>query len=372
MAGNAFKVGQAAVRIAVNIGKRTKSKEQVLKAKLVEKRMTQQESAYRSYASAMNKLEVDPGNASASRVAGEYLCFVKNDWAEGLPMLAAGNDRALSGLAKRELSGELSAKDALGLGDGWWEVAEGLDELSALHTRRHAARHYQQGLSAVKSVLNRRLVEKRIEEAGALELAIEQEPETTEQAGKLKRIHGPKWVLMADSENTLRKHRPHHWAGEVMEFKDGGILLDGAVGFRLKARNFVYSANVKTIGLENAALRFNAGPGKLYWYTYRGGNRFRMQGRGIGLVDFESEKNFEEAFELKLVVVGNHIHLYAGGELLKKFETDLGDDPMSLQISTHGGGRTLYKNLRYLPLDDHEELAKYVLEENWDWVAESE
>ncbi len=65
-----------------------------------------------------------PREPAANLTAGRYQCFVKGDWAWGVPMLALGSDKALKDAALMELREANSAEQQAAIGDAWWDAAE--------------------------------------------------------------------------------------------------------------------------------------------------------------------------------------------------------------------------------------------------------
>jgi hypothetical protein len=70
-----------------------------------------------------NRLQANPDDARANLECGKYLCFVKNAWYCGLPMLAKGSDRKLKDVAQKEIERSFSSTEQRVLGDSWWELA---------------------------------------------------------------------------------------------------------------------------------------------------------------------------------------------------------------------------------------------------------
>jgi len=65
-----------------------------------------------------------PADAKASLAVGKFLCFIKNDWANGLPLLARGSDAALKSVVNTEINGKLEdSRSQLDLGSAWWNLA---------------------------------------------------------------------------------------------------------------------------------------------------------------------------------------------------------------------------------------------------------
>jgi serine/threonine protein kinase len=60
----------------------------------------------------------------ANLAVGKFLCFVKNDWPDGLPLLARGSDSNLKSVASIEINGKLQdAQNQVALADAWWNLS---------------------------------------------------------------------------------------------------------------------------------------------------------------------------------------------------------------------------------------------------------
>jgi len=120
--------------------------------------------AHERVARDMKKLEALPEDPAANLAVGKYFCFVKGDWARGLPMLGKGSDAAIKALAAQELAG-LAADDAIiRVADGWWDTAGKQDVVSRAGIMNHAAGLYSQAVKQIDG-LRRVQIEKRIAEA---------------------------------------------------------------------------------------------------------------------------------------------------------------------------------------------------------------
>ncbi len=60
----------------------------------------------------------------AHLVLGKFLCFLRDDWQEGLPHLVQGSDKALSAAAYRDLRTSTDAADQVAPGDAWFVLGE--------------------------------------------------------------------------------------------------------------------------------------------------------------------------------------------------------------------------------------------------------
>ncbi|HSI35325.1 MAG TPA: hypothetical protein VK986_17225, partial [Tepidisphaeraceae bacterium] len=115
---------------------------------------------------AIDKLATAPDDAEANLSAGRFYCFVRADFARGLPMLAGGGDAALKALAEADqaLTPDDSADAMKGAGDGWWEQAtrEAKNAQARHQCRARAAYWYRQAEPELKG-LAQALVRQRLE-----------------------------------------------------------------------------------------------------------------------------------------------------------------------------------------------------------------
>ena len=125
------------------------------------------EKEYNNVKAALETLQSDPVEPAANLQVGRYRCFVKNDWENGIPMLALGSDAELKRLALLELKPEPVIDDWVTLGDGWWKQAAELNGTQAWNVAIHSSFYYQQALSALAG-LEKARVEKILEEIADL------------------------------------------------------------------------------------------------------------------------------------------------------------------------------------------------------------
>lgn len=109
------------------------------------------------------QLKTNPDDAAANLAVGRYTCFVRGDWAAGLPMLAKGSDAALKALAEQELASPAAGEATLKLADGWWDVAA-KEPAARTAVVAHAAEFYRASVESVTG-LRKTQIEKRIAEA---------------------------------------------------------------------------------------------------------------------------------------------------------------------------------------------------------------
>jgi hypothetical protein len=109
-------------------------------------------------------LERNPDDAAANETLGSYLCFVANDWTNGIRHLAKAQDADLRAPAMQEIAaGETpSAEVQASLGDAWFKLADSSrGERSAYLDR--AAHWYRRSLAGLAGLEQVR-VEKQIAE----------------------------------------------------------------------------------------------------------------------------------------------------------------------------------------------------------------
>jgi hypothetical protein len=95
-------------------------------------------------------------------MVGRFLCFINDNWPEGLAHLCKSSDPSLRALAQAELAGAAEPPRLLDLGNRWWDAAQARGGLARRHLVAHAASFYRQALPAL-SGLNRTAALKRIE-----------------------------------------------------------------------------------------------------------------------------------------------------------------------------------------------------------------
>lgn len=119
--------------------------------------------AFLQVAHLVDALAADPADAVANRAVGEYYCFVKGQWEDGLRMLSRGADLRLARLAERDLKGAENAREMLALADGWWEASHATSKHHRA-MRNRAAYWYQQALPDLSASLERVKAEIRIKQ----------------------------------------------------------------------------------------------------------------------------------------------------------------------------------------------------------------
>lgn len=117
------------------------------------------------YARLVEKLKAAPNDPGANLAAGQFLCFVRNDWQHGLPLLTKGGDPALKALAIRELKNPADADGRMALADAWWAYAEGRAASEKPVIESHAGSYYREALPDLKGMLKLKVESRLAQEA---------------------------------------------------------------------------------------------------------------------------------------------------------------------------------------------------------------
>jgi hypothetical protein len=93
-----------------------------------------------------------PDDPGANLAMGKFLCFIKGDWSNGIPLLMKGNDPSLKALATMDREGSADVNWQITMGDGWWELAEKLSGLSKVRGRDRALHWYKQAWKNISGI----------------------------------------------------------------------------------------------------------------------------------------------------------------------------------------------------------------------------
>ena len=85
----------------------------------------------------------DPDDPEANLTVGEYLCFTKDLWDRGLPMLVKGSDQVLEAVAAADLAQPTGPASQLRVADDWRKVAQSQSPLWRWNTLTRADRWYR-------------------------------------------------------------------------------------------------------------------------------------------------------------------------------------------------------------------------------------
>lgn len=157
------------LKLAGNAAQKSRSVGLVARVQESARELAELRKDYASYRQALADLDRDPADAQAMLVVGRMWCFIHNDWARGLPLLAEGADAALSELAKRDLSAMSSGPICdppvqMALANAWWDLAQTQPRLARGRIEGRAGYWYRRALPQL-SGLSRAIATSRLSSA---------------------------------------------------------------------------------------------------------------------------------------------------------------------------------------------------------------
>lgn len=140
---NNFETATALANLAKKIATKTRVHRYETAAHETRLELNDLQKQYSEFIQNQKSLQQAPQDQKLNLEIGRYLCFVKNEWPQGLQRLSQGGDEPLAALARSESE---KGTAPLELGAAWWKTAEKLKGLSAKHVRQHAAVLYRKAL----------------------------------------------------------------------------------------------------------------------------------------------------------------------------------------------------------------------------------
>ncbi len=227
---------------------------------------------HQEYEDAVERLNEEPTAPEANLVAGRYLCLVKEDWGRGIPMLALGSDAALREVARAELRGATTADAQAALGDGWWDLAAGLQGTDRAAWLARARHWYEESAPKLASGLEKARIEKRLEELAEVGPP---SAESSAASQATQPIARGKWVDLLGPLDVERDAVAGPWRREA-----GGITIPSSPYGRVALPAFVEGsyeleveltrhagdetvALVLPVGMRRVALLLSAWGGKV-------------------------------------------------------------------------------------------------------------
>lgn len=123
------------------------------------------EKQWKDVQSALNTLKTDADDAAANLTLGKYLCFAKGDWPQGLVHLSKSGNARFAAIATAEQLAPADANDTMKLGDAWWDIGADAAHFEKKPVVARACHWYRRSLSAGVTGLERKRVEKRLQES---------------------------------------------------------------------------------------------------------------------------------------------------------------------------------------------------------------
>jgi hypothetical protein len=276
-----------------------------------------------SFDAAEAKLRSSPDDASASVVIGRYLCFVANNWSEGLRHLAKSNEAPVRAVAKKELflleqTANPSADASRDLADAWWAISkQSSKSVPAEGARSRAAYWYAEAFQSGTDLL-RVAVAPRIKElhqtlrAAPLMLRnfelddsfIACTVDDSSLPDELELTTGPREIRISGVKRTdlvtLRDHRIAHCGKavfvHVLPGADGGSF-GGALGITVPREDDGTNYHILLLDRSGHIKHFDVplSVGKLYsWETIVSSRSVRMavteNGKEVGSAEWPRDQ----------------------------------------------------------------------------------
>lgn len=94
---------------------------------------------------ARERLATEPDNPKANLTQGKWLCLIRDQWPQGLPLLAKGDSGELKAAATAELAGATSSvPELVKRADLWYDAIDAVEEPFRRAVRHRALRWYEQ------------------------------------------------------------------------------------------------------------------------------------------------------------------------------------------------------------------------------------
>ena len=122
--------------------------------------------AAEAVAAARTTLKDHPDDPDANLAVGQYLCFVRGQWNEGLKRLAAGGDGELKALVQEDMGSKQANRDqSVKLADAWWNLSRKAAAKNREGMALRAGAWYRQAIEqGLSTGILRTRVEKRLAE----------------------------------------------------------------------------------------------------------------------------------------------------------------------------------------------------------------
>lgn len=133
-----------------------------------QKELDQAVAAAKQLQTSLSALMKNPNDPEANLAVGRYTCLSKNEWEDGLLLLAQGGHHPLAALARDDLNSPTDANAQIKLADGWWDLAQSQRGSAQENAMGRAAKWYAAALPNVPAGDLRAKLEKRIAEAAKL------------------------------------------------------------------------------------------------------------------------------------------------------------------------------------------------------------
>jgi len=159
-----YELAERIAGIELSLARTSRDKAKIAHAVSRQKAAARLQASYLEVEQALEKLKEQPDDPDANLIVGEYRCFIRGSWAEGLPALALCGDESLRTVAKLDVAGAESVSDQVNLGDTWWALAEDREDKGKTGCLSRAAFWYEKARESGVQGLMKAKVDKRLKE----------------------------------------------------------------------------------------------------------------------------------------------------------------------------------------------------------------
>ncbi len=150
--------------IATRVAQGLREFDWVQRMQAVRDRIARMEKIYKKAQAAQRTLQSNPDNTLACRTAGSYLCFIREKWEEGLPLLAKCPDQSMQAAAQAELDGVGDdAKEMVAVAELWTAAARDSEQASRGGPGKRALEWLEKALP-ISQGLDTPRIKKKLEE----------------------------------------------------------------------------------------------------------------------------------------------------------------------------------------------------------------
>jgi hypothetical protein len=147
------------------------------------------EQAYQDAQSSREKYIADPDDDKAAADWGQYLCTYKNDWEQGLPLLARGTNEFAT-TARRDISSATSAAEQLAIGDQWYDLGADKRKVAQRYLMNRAASWYEKSFKKLRGFnkvkVSRKLIDIREDQLDSFARSVQLLPIATSSSSRWK------------------------------------------------------------------------------------------------------------------------------------------------------------------------------------------
>ncbi len=144
---NAFEEAAAFLDIALAGARAQRDASAVRQIRQYRQRLGQMQQRWQQLQPVLTQLSTGAEDPQSRAAAGRYQALVKGDFSQAMPLLADSDDPQLKQLAQWESSAPITIDAIAQLADGWYELANQLEDIERYQAFRRAGYWYQRALA---------------------------------------------------------------------------------------------------------------------------------------------------------------------------------------------------------------------------------